>query len=308
MTICDVDTMFPAAYIAPTAIIGNPFRPLLDGREVRVGRAPVIGAGVWIGDYATVGQGVTIGAGSILEAYVGIEPRAEIGARVLVASRSWIGIGATIGGHSVIKGYIGDHARVGVGCRIFGDLIHRQLDPSVPWDDPAADEPAPAVGDGAFVGWRALLVGDINVGAGAYICAGALVTRDVPAGYIAHGRNQITHPNYWPGSLGKSRYFHGQLWPGGAKAGRHRRSILKARPAGLSELSRVASAESGRHAQYVSKLARLAPNRQLRVISGIRLQDCRSCTDGRKRLELLVIPPGDQEIKTLARASLTRHR
>lgn len=219
MTVCDVATMFPAAYIAPTAIIGNPYRPLLDGRELIVDRAWVIGAGVWIGDYATVGQGVTIGTGSILENFVGIEPRAEIGVRVLVASRSWIGIGATIGDHSVIKAYIGDHARIGAGCRIFGDLIHRQLDPSMSWDDPAAEEPAPTVGDGAFVGWRALLVGGIDVGAGAYICAGALVTRDVPAGYVAHGRNQITHPSSWPGALGKSRYFHGPPSPAPARAG-----------------------------------------------------------------------------------------
>ena len=54
MTTCDMAVMFPAAFIAPTAIIGNPFRPLLDGREVQVDRATQIGAGVWIGHYTTV--------------------------------------------------------------------------------------------------------------------------------------------------------------------------------------------------------------------------------------------------------------
>ena len=39
MTTSDAAAMFPAAYIAPTADIGNPFRPLLDGREVKVDRA-----------------------------------------------------------------------------------------------------------------------------------------------------------------------------------------------------------------------------------------------------------------------------
>ncbi len=204
---CDLATMFPAAYIAPTAIIGNPFRPLLDGREVAVNGATQIGAGVWIGHYTTVGQGVTIGAGSILEEYVAIHHRSEIGSRVVVTSRSWVGIDVTVGNGSVIRGHVGDNSRVGAGCRIAGDLIHRQLDPSIPWDDPAAEEPAPVIGDGAFVGWRALIVGGVNIGRCAYICAGALITRDVPDGHIAHGRNQVTHPDRWPGILGKSPFF-----------------------------------------------------------------------------------------------------
>ena len=207
MTIFDVATMFPAAYIAPTAIIGNPFRPLLDGRELRVDRATEIGAGVWIGHYSIVGQGVTIGAGSILEDFVSIEPEAQIGSRVLLASRSRIGIGVTVGNETVIRGNVGDHSRVGAGCRIAGDLIHRQIDPSIPWDDPTAEEPAPVVADGAFVGWRAMIVGGVNIGEGAYICAGALITKDVPASHIAYGRNQITRPDNWRGALGKSPYF-----------------------------------------------------------------------------------------------------
>jgi acetyltransferase-like isoleucine patch superfamily enzyme len=202
-------TVSADAYIAPTAIIDNPFRPLLDGREVRVDRTTEICAGVWIGNCTTVGPGVTIGTGSILEAFVGIEPNVQIGSKTLVASRSWIGIGAKLGDDSVIKGYIGDHAQVGSRCRIFGDLVHRQLDPSVPWDDATAEEPAPILGDGVFVGWRALVVGGVNIGEGAYICAGALVTKDVPAWHIAHGRNQITHPDNWRGALGKSPFFSG---------------------------------------------------------------------------------------------------
>jgi acetyltransferase-like isoleucine patch superfamily enzyme len=200
--------MFPAAYVAPTAIVGNPFRPLLDGRELRVDRATEIGAGVWIGDFTTVGQGVRIGAGSILEEYVAIQPLSEIGSRVVVTNRSRIGIGVTVGDDCVIRGHVGDYSWVGAGCRIAGDLIHRQLDPSIPWDDPTAEEPAPVVGDGAFVGWRALVVGGVNIGVGAYVCAGALITRDVPAGYIAHGRNQFTPPHSWPGALGKSPFFY----------------------------------------------------------------------------------------------------
>lgn len=204
----DAGTIDAPGQIAPTAIIGNAFRPLLDGRELSAGHDVAIGAGVWIGQYATVGQGVTIGANSVLEDFVMVQPGAVIGARVLVTSRSSVGIGARLGDDSVIKGHVGDHAKVGASCRIAGDLIHRQLDPTIPWDDPAAEEPAPIVEDGAFVGWRALIVGGVNIGVGAYVCAGALITKDVPAGHIAWGRNQVTHPRSWPGALGKSAFFH----------------------------------------------------------------------------------------------------
>jgi acetyltransferase-like isoleucine patch superfamily enzyme len=203
----DVVKRFPGTCIASTAILEKPFRPLLDGSKVRVDRRTDIEPGVWIGDYTIVGEGARIGAGSIIEEFVNIQPRCEIGSRVLVTSRSYIGMGATVGDDCVIRGHVGENSRVGARCRIFGDLIHRQLDPTVPWDDPAAEEPDPIVGDGAFVGWGAVVVGGVNIGESAYICAGALVTKDVPAGHIARDRNQIMHPDSWRGVLGKSRFF-----------------------------------------------------------------------------------------------------
>lgn len=207
MTKSDTSAIDPTAQIAPTAVIGSPFRPLLDDRQVQVNSDTVIKAGVWIGQFAVVGQGVTIGRNSLIEDYVGIQVKTMIGERVVVASRSWVGIGVTVGNDSVIKSHIGDSARIGTGCRIAGDLIHRQLDPSLGWDDLDSEEPAPIVEDGAFVGWRAVIVGGVNIGARAYVCAGALVTRDVPADHIASGRNQIMHPSKWPGALGKSPFF-----------------------------------------------------------------------------------------------------
>lgn len=196
----------PTARIASTAIIGNPSRPLLDGREVETEGHTVIGPDVSIGHFSTIGPGVRIGARSVVEDYVSIQANAILGTGVLVASKAWLGIGASVGDNSIIKGHVGDNVRVGTGCRIMGELIHRQLDPSIPWDDPV-DEASPVVKDGAFVGWRAVVIGGVNIGAGAYVCAGALVTRDVPAGYIACGRNDIMAPSAWPGALGKSPFF-----------------------------------------------------------------------------------------------------
>ncbi len=203
------------ARVAETAVIGAPFRPLCDRRQRTTMSETLIGANSWIGHHTMIGQGAVIGAGTIIEDQVRVEAEAIVGERVLVISRSQICLGAKIADDCVIKGYVGDYCEVGKGCRIAGELIHRQLDPSIPWDDPAADEPAPVVADGAFVGWRAVVVGDVKIGAGAYICAGALITRDVPAHHIAYGRNQIAHPTDWPGALGKSPFFQagvGQLF------------------------------------------------------------------------------------------------
>jgi acetyltransferase-like isoleucine patch superfamily enzyme len=207
MTTGDAARIDPTAQIAPSAVLDNPFRPLLDDRQVQAESQTVIAAGVWIGQFSTIGAGVTIGENSLVEDYVGILTGAVIGERVVVASRSWVGMGATVGDDSVIKGHIGDSARIGKGCRVAGDLIHRQLDPSLAWDVPGSEEPAPRVEDGAFVGWRAVVIGGVNIGPGAYVCAGALVTKDVPAGYIASGRNRLTHPSQWRGDLGKSPFF-----------------------------------------------------------------------------------------------------
>ncbi len=197
----------PTARIADTAIVGAPFRPLLDGRLPTIGGTTEIGAAAWIGHFTTIGQGATIGAGSILEEYVQIQAGAELGEKVLVTSRSHIGIGVKIAEGCVIRGHVGDFSQIGKGCRIAGQLVHRQLDPTVPWDDPSAGEPSPMVGDGAFVGWGAVVIGGVNIGAGAYVCARALITKDVPAGHIALDRNKIIRPEEWHGALMKSPFF-----------------------------------------------------------------------------------------------------
>jgi acetyltransferase-like isoleucine patch superfamily enzyme len=203
----DPCTIHDTAEIAETAIVGAPFRPLMDGRRLACEGTTMINAGCWIGHHTIIGQGAKIGAGSTIEEYVQVGAGAVLGERVLLVSRSHIGLGAVVGDGCLIRGHIGDRSRVAVGCRIAGQLIHRQLDPTIPWDDPAADEPAPNVQEGAFVGWGAVIIGGVNIGERAYVCAGALVTKDVPAGHIALGRNKIIRPEEWHGALMKSPFF-----------------------------------------------------------------------------------------------------
>lgn len=80
-------------------------------------------------------------------------------------------------------------------------------DPGRPWDADEAQEVSPTIEDDAFVGWGATIVGPATIGRGAYVCAGAIVTRSVPDGMIVSGTNQVHSPHEWRGELGESEHF-----------------------------------------------------------------------------------------------------
>lgn len=197
----------PSATVAPTAVIGAPYRRLQRGQWNRLDRPTIIGAECDIGPYCVVGEEATIDEGTILDSYTLVEWGATLGKHVVATHRASIGAKAQIGDNCVIGGLICERSVVGNDCRVFGDLIHRQLQPSIPWDDPEAMEDSPILDDGVFIGWGATVVGDIRIGKNAYVCAGATVTRDVDPGQIVKGINDMISPDEWPGRLGQSRGF-----------------------------------------------------------------------------------------------------
>jgi len=67
---------------------------------------------------------------------------------------------------------------------VFGHLIHRQTNTQLPWDESNTPEASAVVEDDSFVGFDAQVIGGVKLGPRAYICAGALVTRDVPADHV----------------------------------------------------------------------------------------------------------------------------
>lgn len=197
------------ATISPTAVLGCGYRPLLDGRRLETGEKAQVGRGAWIGNYCVVGQDVVIGDHSIIQEYSCIEAGARIGSHVLVRHRTTISAGARIGDHCIVHGHIGERVVIGSNCRVFGQFVHQQLDPTKGWDDPCSEEPSAEVCDGAFVGWNAIVIGPVVIGERAYVCAGAIVTRNVPPGHIAYDRNEIIHHSAWPGALSQSPFFAG---------------------------------------------------------------------------------------------------
>lgn len=80
---------------------------------------------------------------------------------------------------------VSDHSRIGAGCTIFHNVTLGS-DEREP-----IEKSAPVLGDRVYVGAGAVLIGPIHIGDDAKIGAGAVVTKDVPAGATAIGVNKI---------------------------------------------------------------------------------------------------------------------
>ena len=130
-----------------------------------------------------------------------------VGKHTLVIYRAQICSEARIGVDCVIGGFVAERTTIADGARVFGEFVHSQHHPNGGWDSDESMEPSAIVGAGAFVGFGAKVIGPVNLGEGCYVCAGAIVTRDVPAGFIARGVNKLIRPEGWQGALGKSDYF-----------------------------------------------------------------------------------------------------
>ncbi len=80
---------------------------------------------------------------------------------------------------------IGPQARAGRGCFIGQGVTlgYRYPGPR----DPVAGDGNPVLGDHVIVGAGAKVLGPVHIGDGAIVGANSVVTRDVPAGYMAVG-------------------------------------------------------------------------------------------------------------------------
>src|SRR5262245_22770939 len=195
--------------IHPTAIVGVPLRALqgvaiwerTDLREV------VLPERIFIGPYAIVGVGARLGEGVVIDAYCKIDPGAAVGDETLILYRGTVGVDARVGRSCVVGGSISESTVVGDRCRSFGKLIHSHTTSTEPWDFLEQPEQSPVLHDDTFVGHGALVIGGVSVGPRAYVCAGAIVTRDVPAYHIASGINQVKHYSEWRGRLRDNPLF-----------------------------------------------------------------------------------------------------
>ncbi len=153
-----------------------------------VGDGSVIGAGSQLVD-ATIGQRARIWA-SIIESSA-VEDEASVGPYSHLRPGSVVGRGAQVGNFAELKNtrlgpgskqhhmsYLGD-ARVGERVNVGAGTITANYD--------GTRKHPTVIGDDAFIGVDTMLIAPIEIGEGSRTGAGAVVTRDVPAGKLAVG-------------------------------------------------------------------------------------------------------------------------
>jgi bifunctional UDP-N-acetylglucosamine pyrophosphorylase/glucosamine-1-phosphate N-acetyltransferase len=174
--------------------------------SVRLGQDVVLEPGVMLHGETSVGDGSTIGPGAMVEdSAIGagcrvwlsvlegatVEDGASIGPYSHLRPGSHVGAGAEVGNFAEVKNarlgarvkqhhvsYLGD-ADVGAGTNVGAGTI------TANWDGRSKNRTT--IGPNAFLGVDTMLVAPVEVGEGARTGAGAVVTKNVPAGKLAVG-------------------------------------------------------------------------------------------------------------------------
>lgn len=161
------------------------------GSSVRWHRGALVTALVHRRAFGTLGEGSVIVAPRMLQGVEAI----RIGRGVVVRDGGWLAAerGGTLAvgdrcylGHDVHLHAI-DPVRIGSGCVIADGALITSTDHDRV-DRHAVHGTGPVtIGDDVFIGQRAVVLGGITIGDGATVAAGAVVTRDVPAGAVVGG-------------------------------------------------------------------------------------------------------------------------
>lgn len=155
---------------------------------------------VWIGPSVQIGDQCHIRAYSHLEG-AKIEAHSTIGPFARLRPGTEIGKGCRVGNFVEIKkaalaqgakvshlSYIGD-ASIGANANIGAGTITCNYD--------GYDKYRTTIGAGVFVGSNSALIAPVNIGAGAFIAAGSMITKDVPENALAVARSRQTGKDNW---------------------------------------------------------------------------------------------------------------
>ena len=163
-------------------------------RDAVIAENVVFGPGVTVGANTTIHpfchiEGATIGEGASIGPFARLRSGSELGDRTKVGNfvetkKTRLGDGSKINHLSYVgDAELGSGVNVGAGvitCNYDGYAKHRTV-----------------VGDGAFIGTNSSLVAPVEIGAGAYVGSGAVVTEDVPADALALARSKQVNKPRW---------------------------------------------------------------------------------------------------------------
>ena len=134
-----------------------------DGARVEhsVGRGAVVGEDVSVGPYSFLRPGTVLEAGAKVGAYCELK-------------NTKVGTGSKVPHLS----YIGD-AEIGKGANLGAGTITANYD--------GKDKHRTRIGDGVFTGINTNLIAPVEIGENAYLGAGSVVNKNIPAGKLAVG-------------------------------------------------------------------------------------------------------------------------
>jgi bifunctional UDP-N-acetylglucosamine pyrophosphorylase/glucosamine-1-phosphate N-acetyltransferase len=164
------------------------------GRDVTVEPHVVFGPGVEVADGATIKafshiEGAVIGARAAIGPFARIRPGTNLGVQSKVGNfvelkKATVGAGAKVNHLSYVGDTdVGDAANIGAGtitCNYDGFGKYQTV-----------------IGEGAFIGSNTSLVAPVNIGAGAIVGAGSVITSDVEADSLAIERNDQKGISGW---------------------------------------------------------------------------------------------------------------
>ena len=184
---------------------------------VRIGIDTVVEPFAQILGKTTIGENCRIGAAAIVKDSE-VADDVEIGAFTLVGS-STVGRGAHVGPFARLRmeNHVGENAHVGnfvelkktrLGARSKANHLAYLGDSTIgeganigagtiTCNYDGLKKHGTRIGDGAFVGSNSTLVAPIEIGAGAYLGAGSVITENVPPDALALGRSRQTVKEEW---------------------------------------------------------------------------------------------------------------
>lgn len=175
----------------PTAMLADTVRIVHHEDDGSQHGPIIVGPGAIIRDHVVLGTGVAVGARTLIGAQCVIRARVRIAEDCTVQHLVCIERDTTIGANSRVSAL----THLTGGCIIadrveIGARVVTVNDREMAWHGTPTLR-APVIEDDARIGSGSTLMAGVRIGAGAFVGAGSLVLKDVPAGMLAYG-----HPAY----------------------------------------------------------------------------------------------------------------
>lgn len=157
--------------------------------------AIVIGPNSSVGPHAVIFYDVHIGANTLVGDGASIREQCRIGSRCIISRHVTLNYNVTVGDDSKVMDLTHLTGNMIVGSRVFiSTMVATTNDNALGRNGYADSLRGPSLRDGCQIGAGAVLLPGINVGEDAIVAAGAVVTRDVPAGSLVMGMPARARP------------------------------------------------------------------------------------------------------------------